>query len=280
MKTTDANKSFLPEEVHSLIVQPVSRAAVALQVAEIARASDRANGFRVPIVTADPSAAWTAEGAEIATSDATLAETESRFFKLAGLTIVSRELAEDSSPAATTLVGQGLARDIARKLDAAFFGTKGASTVQPAGLADLAGVNEVDAGTAWADADPFIAAVFAAESVGATLTAFVAHPDDALGLAQLRKAAGSNEPLLGTSATEATRRVIAGVPVYTTPAVTEGTVWGLPRDRAIIALREDVRLDVDHSAYFGSDRVGIRATLRAAFAFPHAAAVQKITLSA
>lgn len=34
---------------------------------------------------------------------------------------VSRELADDSNPAAANVVGQGLARDIARRVDRAFY---------------------------------------------------------------------------------------------------------------------------------------------------------------
>jgi hypothetical protein len=41
-----------------------------------------------------------------------------------------------------------------------------------------------------------------------------------------------------------------------------------------------VDLAVDKSAYFTSDRTSIRAIMRVGFAFPHAAAVQKISLTA
>lgn len=53
---------------------------------------------------------------------------------------------------------------------------------------------------------------------------------------------------------------------------------GHPRVRAILVRRNDVDLAVDRSAYFTSDRTAIRATMRVSFAFPHAAAIQKISL--
>ena len=62
-------------------------------------------------------------------------------------------------------------------------------------------------------------------------------------------------------------------------AVTAGTGWGIPRVHAILVRRNDVDLAVDRSAYFTSDRTAIRATMRVSFAFPHAAAIQRITLS-
>ena len=74
-----------------------------------------AASVRLPAVTADPTAAWVAEGAEIPISDLTTAEVDVVTRKVAGLSVVTSELAEDSSPEATAEVGRGLARDIARK---------------------------------------------------------------------------------------------------------------------------------------------------------------------
>lgn len=287
MYTAGANKAFLPEAIHDLIVQPVTTESVALDVANTINAEGHVNVYRVPIIASDPTAEWTAEGDEITASDAGLDEAASPFFKLAALTVITRELAEDSSPQAADIVGQGIARDLAKKLDSAFFGTHvtaaGPPVVtnddQPAGLEDLTGFNPVNAGASWGNTDPFAEATYAAEGVGATLGAFVANPADALLLAKVKKATGSNEPLLGNDPTQPTRRVLAGIPLRVSPAVSPGTIWGIPHTRTLVALREDVNLQIDHSAFFTSDRVAIRATLRVAFLFPHAAAVQKITLT-
>lgn len=276
MTTASANRAFLPEQIHSLIVQPVQAASVALQVADVQSTGAQVNAYRVPIVTADPVASWVAEGAEISASDANLGEAASPFYKLAGLTVISKELAEDSSPAAAQLVGNGLARDIARQFDAAFFGAKGSNAAQPAGLENLVGFNAVaGSGT---NLDPFEQAASAAETAGVTLSSFVAHPDDALKLAVLKKSTGSNEPLLSADTTQASRRLIAGIPLRVSPAVKKGTVWGIPQSRIIVAIRQDVTLDIDRSVFFTSDRVAVKATMRAAILYPHAAAVQKISL--
>jgi HK97 family phage major capsid protein len=45
-------------------------------------------------------------------------------------------------------------------------------------------------------------------------------------------------------------------------------------------MRRDVRVDVSTDAKFTSDQVAVKATMRAAGAFPHPAAVQKITVGA
>ena len=270
----DGNRAFLPTEVGELIVQPVQAMSVALQVATVVNIGAAANSFRLPVVTDDPNAAWTVEGAEITPSDATFAEEEVLFSKLAALTIISRELAEDSSPAAAEVVGHGMARDIALKLDAAFFGSVAAPA--PDGLGDLVGFTPVDAEAAYANLDAFAVAVSEAEKLGVTLTSFVTNPATALVLAKLKQETGSNAALLQPDPTLPTRRMISGIPLYVTPAVSGAIVWGIPKDRVYIAMREDVTLVVDRSQYFSSDRVGVRATMRVGFGWPHPAAVVKV----
>ncbi|MDI2097998.1 phage major capsid protein [Ruicaihuangia caeni] len=286
MSTASAALAFKPEQIGQLITVPVQKGSIALQVATVIH-TDPSHKFRVPIVAADPAAAWTAEGADITASDAVLDEAVAEYKKLAGLTIITSELADDSSPEAAGIVGAGLARDIARKIDAAFFGTnvtdEGPPPVvnanQPAGLEDLANVNAITGPADWANVDPFTEAVYEAESVGATVNAFIAHPADALALAQVKETTGSNRDLLQPDPTLPGVRRVAGVPLLVSPAVTEGTIWGIPTALSLVALRKDVTLDVDRSAYFASDRVGIRATLRVGWVFPHEAAIQKISLT-
>lgn len=281
MLTTAQPKTWLPDDIGPLVVVPVQAASVAINAAGTVMAAATTDAYRVPIVKADPTAAWVAEGEEIPVSESTLGEAADTFHKLAGLTVISRELAEDSSPSAADQVGAGLGRDIARKLDAAFFGTRGENLLAPKGLGDLTATGAVDAGKAWTNSDPFVQAIYQAEGAGVALGAFVANPADALALAQLKDQTGSQRPLLGADPTQPTRRVLAGVPLLTSPAVTAGTVWGLPADgRVVIAIREDVTLSRDESVYFTSDRIALRATMRATFLYPHEEAVQKITLSA
>lgn len=273
MITTNNSGSILaPSQVEDLLVKPVLRQSVAARVAKVVRTS--ASSIRLPVVNADPSAAWTAEGAEIAISDPEIAEIEIRFSKLAGLTVVSNELVDDSSPEASGLVGDGLSRDIVRQLDSAFFGSSVANG--PNGIGSLAGVQVVDAGADWSNLDPFHEALSLSESVGATVGAFVTTPAVALELAKLKTGSGSNAHLLGPDPTSPTARAVAGVPLFVTPAVEAGSVWAVPLDRTVIGLRKDVNVETDRSAFFSSDRTAVRAVLRAGFGFPHPEAVVKI----
>lgn len=278
MVHTTANSAGIltPDQVTDLLIRPAFEMSVAAQVASLITTSSSTTRF--PVVAADPSAAWVAEGGEIAVSDASLTEIDVTPSKLAGLTIATRELVEDSDPSAAEVVGQGLARDIARKLDAAFFGAL--PSPAPAGLAALTGVTPVSAGANWTNVDPFVDALAAAEGVNATLTAFVANPADLVLLSKIKQGTGSQVPLLTADPTAPARRVIFGVPLLVSPAVTAGTVWGVPRDRAFLVSREDATVVTDYSVFFTSDRVAIRATMRVGFGFPHPAALVRITKGA
>ena len=264
---------ILPDQFAELVVRPVQTGSVAYLVSTLLTTPNAR--VHLPIVATDTTAAWTAEGAEITPSDPGLGEIIVEPSKVAGLTIVSREMALDSNPAAAELVGQSLARDIARKIDSAFFGS---TTVNgPSGLASVTGVGEVDGGTP-TSADPFAQAVSQAEQAGAAIGAWTANPADALALAQIKEATGSARGLLQPDPTQPGRRLIEGVPLLVSPAVPEGTVWGVPREFTFVVEREGTTVDVDGSAYFSSDRIGVRAVHRVGFGFPHPAALQKITV--
>ena len=280
MKTTSTPQAYLPDEIADLVILPLQAESVAIQAAGLVRVGDARNGWRVPIVVRDAAAAWTAEGAEITPSTPQLTEVGDVWHKLSALTAVSRELMMDSDPNVARLVGEGMARDLARKLDVAFFGARGTNTLAPAGLGDLDEANEIPAGAAWASIDPFIAAVYAAADVGAQLSAWVANPSDAVQLATLKRQADSLEPLLNNDPTAPARQQIQGVPMLTSPAVTRGVVWGIPgAGRVAIGVREDATVETDSSVYFASDQVAIRGTLRVTYLYPHQQAVQKIALT-
>ncbi|QKW05576.1 phage major capsid protein [Streptomyces sp. NA04227] len=274
--TAPGAEGITPDQYAALLIQPVQGESVAFQVAT--QITTEATRTHLPIVQEDTGAAWTREGDEIPVEDATLGEEIVTPAKVAGLTVVSSELAEDSNPQAQQIVGDGLARSIARQVDAAFFGRL--PDPAPRGLEAVQGVTTVTAGKKWANLDPFLEAIAQAETVGATLTSFTAHPTDALALATLKEQTGSNRPLLGSDPTAPTRRVIAGVPLHVSSAVTPGTVWGLPKDRVFVVLRRDVKVDVSAEPFFTSDQVAVRGTCRIGFGHPHPAAITRVTLTA
>ena len=74
--------------------------------------------------------------------------------KVAGLTQISNEAASDSNPAVADQIGRGLARSVAKKIDAAFFAKHRDNG--PSGLLSLSGINVIDTGTVTLTSlDPF-----------------------------------------------------------------------------------------------------------------------------
>jgi HK97 family phage major capsid protein len=274
LSTTTGGPILTPEQVHALVIRPLIDQSIAARCSTVVTTSS--HDLRVPVVTADPAAAWTAEGAEIDVSDPTLTEIVVTPKKLAGLVVVSNELAADSSPAALQVVGDGLVRDLRRKIDAAYFGNT--VTNGPNGLASLTTGTAGNAG-AWANLDAFEASKAAAENVHTTITSFVTSPATALALSTLKEyvTADSNKALLQADPSQPTARSISGVPLLVSPAVAADTVWAIPAQHSLFVLRQDASVVTDSSAFFTSDRVAVRATLRVSFGFTYPIAVVKIT---
>lgn len=261
------------------VILPVISLAVAAACSTVVQVVG--HDYRVPRITADASAAWVAEGETIPSSGVSADEIICTPSKVAGLAVISSELAADTDPAAAATVGDSLARDISRKLDEAFFGSRGVSLVQPAGLSDLpavgaAGVTVIqDPGDT--GLDPWAEAINAAAALGVVLDSFACSPDVALRLATLKESASSLRPLLGNDPTAAGALTVLGVPLLVSPAITPGVCWGLPKNRSTVVMRKDAEITVDGSRYFDSDQVGVRAICRVGFVWPQPAAIIKIT---
>jgi HK97 family phage major capsid protein len=88
--------------------------------------------------------------------------------------------------------------------------------------------------------------------------------------------AGSNRALLQADPTAPATRVVSGVPLLTSPSIGNDIVWGLPKARIIVALRQGTTVESDRSVFFTSERTAIRATVRVSWGFLDPAAVVKI----
>lgn len=276
--TTPGTGGVLPDEFGQLVVTAVQAESVALSDGVSTVVATGANTLRVPRLVTDAGAAWTPEGSEIAPSDAVLDEVVIRPPKLAGLTVISNELANDSSPAAADIVGGGLARSIASKIDQAFFGPPMPAPA-PAGLASVTGAGIVALGGGLVNLDPFAAAISAAEQAGGTITTFVVSPATGLKLATLKSTDGANSPLLGLDATNTTARQVLGVPVKVARHLDDNVAWGIDATAVYSVLRSDVTVDVDRSAFFTSDRTAVRAVCRVGIGFVNEARLVKIDLT-
>ncbi|AZG45646.1 hypothetical protein D7316_02246 [Gordonia insulae] len=217
----------------------------------------------IPVVAADAGAAWVAEGNDIQISDADFDTVSVTPVKVAGISVITKELAEDSSPEAGEVIGRGLAASIARKVDLAAFGS--ASAPAPAGLLD-ADIEDVD----WdADSnlnlDAFVEALGVISANGGQATAFVVNAADATALAKLKEATGSNRGLLTADVTVPTRFAINGVPLIVSTGVPQGTAYAIDLNGFVAVMRVDTTVERDDSVYFVSDKVAVKARARIAF---------------
>lgn len=275
LSTTSASGILTPEQVDELFIKPVIRDSIAAAVARTVMVEG--SSLRVPILETDPSAGWTLENAPIAVTDPTVSDLDIPFYGLKALVTVSSELLADTNGLAISMVGEGLARDTANKIDQAFFGST--VTNGPSGLGSVSGVQAVDAGSAFDSLDPFLEAISKLETVGTYAAAFVTTPAVALLLSQLKITSGSNQHLLQPDATSPTARSISGVPLFVTSAVAANTVWVIPFQRTILAIRKQVEVATDASVAFGSDAVAVRPVARIGTGFPAGSSIAKVTLT-
>ncbi|MHA3723464.1 phage major capsid protein [Leucobacter sp. HY1910] len=270
--------TFTPADFGELLVATAQQTSVAMQVTNVVTTNSRE--YRIPIVNQEITSAWYGEGETFTPSDIGLDEEVIEPKKIVGFTKISREFAADASPEAQTIVGQSIARSIARWVDVAFIAGESLNPKQPAGLNDIpdSQVTIVEAGAAWENVDPFTEATIKAESVGAPLTAFVAGADVVTVLSKLKREAGSNEPLLAPDANSPTLRTIAGVPLYVSNTSLPGVVYGISAPTITTVVRNEATIETDHSRYFDSGQVAVRGEARIAFGFPWKKAIVRIKL--
>lgn len=254
------------------LLKRIEDSGIVTQCSTVSRTNE--SSVQIPIITDTPRASWVNEGDEIPVTSGKVAELTIRPSKLAALSVITSELALDSTPAALDVVTNGLTYDITNQMDAAFLGDL--EDPAQAGLESLEDVTELETGGAITSTDPFVSAIASANQAGTNITHWIAHPDDALALARIKKGTGSNEPLLGNDPTQPTQRIITGVPLLVSNHVTPGHIWGVPKDRVFTVFGQGLSLKKDESAFFTSDRVALRATVRVGFGFVQPAAIVKI----
>lgn len=262
--------AWTPEDYGQLIDTVIAEKSIAFQAGT--RITTGSESIRFPMLTADPAVGWYAENTQISLTDPTTSELVVTPKKVAGLTQVSTEAAEDSNPAVADQVGNALGRSIAKKIDAAFFGNTIANG--PNGLLSLVGVNVIDTGTSTLDSlDAFHEAKAAALVDGATITHFVLAADVALALAKAKQATDSNMGLLADVSDGTT---LAGVPVLVSTDVAAGEAWGLDASQIMVVQRTGTTVTRSFDAAFSFDAVQVRATARVAFGFANPAGVVRL----
>lgn len=262
--------AWTPEDYGALIDLVIAEKSVAFQAGT--RITTGSESIRFPMLTADPAVGWYAENTQITLTDPSTNELVVTPKKVAGLTQISNEAAQDSNPAVADQVGRSLGRSIAKKVDAAFFANT--TSNGPSGLLSLAGVNVVDTGTiTLTSLDPFHQAKTDALADGATLTHFILAPDVALTLAKVKQGDDLNVGLFDNVGDGTT---LAGVNVIVSTDVAAGNAWGVDASQILIVQRTSTTVTRSFDAAFDYDAVQVRATARVGFGFPNPAGVVRL----
>lgn len=266
---TTLENAYTPEDYGKLVDTEVDAKSVAFQVATVV-ATDKVQ-IRFPVLVSDPATGWYAENTPIALVDPDTDEVVVVPSKVAGLTQVSNEAVNDTDPAVAAMIGKSLARDIAKKIDAAFFGST--VTNGPSGLLSVTGAKVVDTGNVWTTLDHIHQAKSDAMAEGADLTHIVLAPDVALALSKAKTATGSNQGLLET-VDDGIK--LAGLIALVSPHVGAGNAWALDQSQVMTVRRTGTEVAVSTDAAFGSDATQIRATSRVGFGFANPAGIVRL----
>lgn len=278
MAVLDSNlaQAWTPEDYGKLIDIVVAEKSIAFQASTVVQTDSET--IRFPMLTADPSVGWYAENSQITLTDPTDSELVVTPKKVAGLTQISNEAAQDTNPAVAEQVGRSLARSIAKKIDAAFFGDT--ITNGPNGLLSLKDgsdnplYNVVDTSEiALTSLDPFHQAKSDALADGANLTHFILAADVALALAKAKQATDSNMGLLDNVGDGVT---LAGIPVLVSADVEAGNAWGVDASQIFVVQRTGTTIVKSADAAFDYDAVQVRATARVGFGFANPAGLVRL----
>lgn len=208
---------------------------------------------RVPWVD-DALASVVAEGAEIDESIPTLSEVVVKTSKVAQLLRISRELYGQQS--AASLLSGSVSRAITMKANQILI--NGDTDASVTGLLDTPNIQTTD--PVGADLDGLVDLIASIEADGGTATHLVVAPSAWASLRKMKTGEGAATSLLGAG-TEDAARMLLGLPVLTTPALAPGA--GLVVDKtAIMSASGQVMVAVSEDAYFSSDSIGLRATVR------------------
>lgn len=274
IKTTPTSpKAWAPDQT-AFVPGDVIPDALILQTATVVgQIEGDEPAIRVPFVADDGVVGFVAEGAEIPDADQDFDEVVVLTGKVAALGKYSFETL--AQPEAARMVVESLSRSVVTKANAAYLGNLEAAP-GPTGLLNSTGIAEIETPIA-DDLDLLVEAVSFIELDGGTATHIIANPTAWATLSKLKRAADSNESLIGAG-TVAAARALLGLPVLVTPAMPAGSLL-VTDQSAIIGAQSPVRLARSDDAYFSSDSIGVRVTWRLGWKVMHGARVVKLTIA-
>src|SRR5699024_10033455 len=188
--------------------------------------------------------------------------------KVATVSKFSRE--QLSQPEVPEIVLHSLKRSVSTYANNAFI--TNADTDYPLGLLEQA---HHDGGAVDANLDALVDARAHIQTAGGNPTLILASPSSWAALSKLKTADTSNQTLLGAG-TEAGDMSILGVPVVVSPALPDTSLVMLDRSAALSAVGQ-VAIARSDDAFFASDIVAVRATLRVGWKVMHSDRIVALT---
>ena len=224
------------------------------------------NDLQVPVQATRPAATAIAEGTEITALDPTFSTVTMKAQKVAVLTKVSRELLADEGVDIEAFLAEDLGIALGVKANSLL--TVGTGTVQPNGIVTAAG-SGVTGGTAVSGAFTADNLIDLAHSVdGAYVRNGAGWMMNRSTIGAVRKLKdGSGRYLFEPAATVGAPDVLLGAPIYDNPDVAsvatsaKSVIFGGLRNY-MVRIAGGLEIARSEDAYFASDEIGVRATLR------------------
>lgn len=226
-------------------------------------------------IASDPVAAWRAENAAVAVSDATFTPITLTPKSLAVIVVASQELVEDGGSLLEQALMLSLTKAFAAEIDRVALIGSGASN-QPKGLSLISGVGSVSMGTngaALTNYDPFVTALGTLQTANAAdPTAVIFHPRSAQELNLLKDT--QNRPLVRPACLENLPfRVTSKLSVTETQGTSNTASRAILGNFAelIVGIRHSLTIQVLREKYADSNQFGFLAQVRADIGVRHAA---------
>lgn len=284
INTSPAIPSWNPDTTHlpateitpdALVLNPLVATVAATPQGDTA-------SIRVPFIAADPTAQIVAEGDEIPEGDSTRAEIRVYTRKIALIQRISREAygqqlaGTNATAGASDLLTESLRRAVTAKADAMLLNAPQESeTVYVPGLANDTSDAMLDGGAITGNLDPLIDAIAAISDNGATPSCILVSNSGWAWLQRLKYTDG--RPVVNPDVQADALPQLLGLPVVRNGAVPKDKLFVLDAANLIVGY-SDVAVDVDPSAYFSSDSIGIRITARLGWGIPYRGRAARLTL--
>jgi HK97 family phage major capsid protein len=170
---------------------------------------------------------------------------------------MSNESVNDSTPSALDAVGKAMLRSVGLAVDTAYLVGTGPANDQPTGVMTLPGLPE-NAGAV--DYAGIVSAAGVIRGVGGRPNALYVNPSD---LTALQLAVdGMNRPLIQPDPTRGMSETIAGLRIWSSPAITAGEALVAESQQLVVALRQDATVAVSDQAQFANDASLVRVIAR------------------